>query len=91
MDMSHDPPPSGNSPSDPPRPCPHLDWTSPVAVASWFAALRAVLADAHAVTLDLLRPLRERELGHVKHRELYGEAEQALDELLAFATPPDER
>jgi hypothetical protein len=38
----------------------------------------------------MLRPPRERELGPLKHRELYGEAEQALDELLTFATPPDD-
>ena len=88
MDNSHVPPPPANSP---PIPRPHLDPTDRVAFLTWLAALRAALADAHAVTMDLLRPLRERELGHVKHRELYGDAEQTLDELLLFATPPDAR
>ena len=88
MAISHTPPPAAKSPS---IPRPHLDWTDRVAVLTWLAALRAALADAHAVTVDLLRPLRERELGHVKHRELYGDAEQTLDALLLFATPPDER
>ena len=87
MATSHDPPPPGNSPST----RPHLDWPDHAVVSAWLAAVRAALDDAHAVTVDLLRPLRERELGHVKHRELYGDAQQALDELLAFATPPDER
>jgi len=83
MASSHDPPPPGNFP--------RLDVTNPTAVATWLAALRAALADAHAVTEDLLRPLRERELGHVKHRELYGDAIHTIDELLTFATPPDDR
>ena len=88
MATSHDPPPPGNSPT---IPRPHLDWTNRVAVRTWLAALCTALADEYAVMEDLLRPPRERELGHVKHVELHGDAVQTLDELIAFATPPDDR
>ena len=87
MAISHDPPPPAKSPST----RPHLDWTNPVAVRTWLAAMCTAQADLLAVLEDLLRPPRQRELGHVKHRELSGDAVQAIDELLIFATLPDER
>ena len=43
------------------------------------------MADAHGVTEDMLRPLRERDLGYVEHRRLFTEAKSKIAELLAFA------
>ena len=58
--------------------------------------LRVACDDGDAVTTDLLRPLRERELGHVQHVRLYGESRDKVRKTTAWllralgADPPDE-
>ncbi len=59
--------------------------------------LRVAFADADAVTSDLLRPPRERELGHVQQVRLYFEAQKKIEDCIAWllralgGEPPDER
>lgn len=66
-----------------------LDWHDEIAVSKWLGALRVTIADADSVTRDMLRPLRERELGHALHRERYRDTSEQLRQLLDFATAPD--
>jgi hypothetical protein len=68
---------------------PSLDWKNEAAVRRWLVDVRAAFDDADGITSDMLRPMRERDLGHVQHRKLYGDARKALVELLDYATPPD--
>jgi hypothetical protein len=56
--------------------------------AEWLDRLRRAWDDADAVGQDMLRPPRERNLGPVKHRELYAPAADAIEWLLAH--PPDD-
>lgn len=65
---------------------PSLDWKDDEAVRRWLADVRTAFDDADAVTADMLRPTRERELGHVQHQRLYGDARKVVIELLEFAT-----
>jgi hypothetical protein len=62
-----------------------LDLGDPAAVRAWLASLRVAIADAHGVTEDMLRPLRERDLGHAEHRRLFLEAKGKIEGLLGFA------
>lgn len=50
--------------------------------------LVATWEDADAVARNMLRPERQRKLGHREHRRLYREATGKLTELLARAVPP---
>jgi len=62
-----------------------VDWKSEASVRRWLVDVRTAFDDADAVAVDMLRPVRERELGHVQHRNLYGDARKALIELLEYA------
>jgi hypothetical protein len=62
-----------------------LDFGDPAAVRTWLAHLRVALADANAVSEDLLRPWRERDLGHVQHRRLFEDARSTIENLLDYA------
>jgi hypothetical protein len=64
-----------------------IDWHNATAVTWWLGELFAIWADADAVTRDMLRPARQRTLGHREHRRLYREAAGKLAELLARAVP----
>jgi hypothetical protein len=55
-----------------------LDLSDPVAFGRWLGGLRSAFADADAVTLDQLRPLRSRELGPSLAAKNYGEARAAV-------------
>jgi hypothetical protein len=65
-----------------------LDFADPAAVRRWLLDLRVAVDDAGAVTEDALRPLRRRDLGHVKHRQLYRDAREKIASLLDYADPP---
>jgi hypothetical protein len=67
---------------------PSLDWSDPEAVSKWLAGLRLSFGDADAVTRDMLRPLRQRELGRILHRTNYREARERIVTLLNYATSP---
>jgi len=58
-----------------------------VTPAEWIEKMRTAFADADAVTRDLLRPLRQRELGHASHVELYDAAFSMVAYLLE--NPPE--
>ena len=49
----------------------------------WLDALRTAIADADAVTRDMLRPPSKRELGPVNHRTMYESARLSIVALLA--------
>ena len=70
-----------------------INWNNAAEVAEWLGNLRASLNDADAVTQDMLRPKRERELGHKLHTEHYAGAwhqvEQALEQAGAPLDEPD--
>jgi hypothetical protein len=66
-----------------------LDWSDPIAVSRWLAGLRLAFNDADAVTQDMLRPPRSRELGPALHAHNYGEARQQVLQALAFAEAPE--
>jgi hypothetical protein len=66
---------------------PSLDWSDPIAVSQWLAALRKSFDDADAVTLDMLLPPRERELGPALHAKHYGDAREQILQALDFAAP----
>lgn len=68
---------------------PSLDWNDPIAVSRWLAGLRLAWNDADAVTRDMLRPERRRELGQRLHAENYGEARKAIVAALEYATAPE--
>ena len=61
------------------------DWTDEVFRTRLFTDLRTKVADMNAAARDMLRPPRERELGPVKHRELYEDASGAVEEMLSYA------
>ena len=63
-----------------------LDWNDPAARADWLAKLRVDLHDANAITQDMLRPPRERDLGPALHAKNYGEAWAKVEQLMAYAT-----
>jgi hypothetical protein len=66
-----------------------LDWSDAAAVSRWLACLRQGFDDADGVTLDLLLPPRERELGPVLHAKGYGEARAQILAALAYAGAPE--
>ncbi len=68
---------------------PALDWSDPIAVSKWLGALRVTLVDHLAITDDMLRPPRERELGPVLHRERARDTATQLRNLVDFATAPE--
>jgi hypothetical protein len=53
----------------------------------WLVELNVAIDDAGAVFDDMMRPLRERELGPVKHRELHGDAWSKIMHLLGRLVP----
>lgn len=55
-----------------------LDLSDPAAFSRWLTSLRSAFLDADAVSIDLLRPLRARELGPVVAARNYGEARTAV-------------
>jgi len=58
--------------------------------ADWLTHLRTAVADADAVTRDMLRVPADRELGPVKHRELYKGAASKIAHLLDNLPEGDE-
>jgi hypothetical protein len=68
---------------------PSLDWSDPVAVCRWLAGLRLAFNDADAVTLDMLRPPRHRELGPAVHAKNYENARAAILAALPYAATPE--
>jgi hypothetical protein len=69
---------------------PSLDFTDPEAVSQWLRALTEAWRDADAVSVDMLRRPRDRELGPVLHAEKYHEARAQLLQALAYAGPGPE-
>jgi hypothetical protein len=67
-----------------------LDPKDPRAFAEWFGRLRVSLNDAHAVSLDMLRAPRERELGPAMHAKNYGDAWAQIAQAIEYAMPPDD-
>ena len=65
-----------NEPKD--TPVPPKDWPR------WFADLRTAVDDHKAVTKDLLRRKRKRDLGVREAKRLYKEASDTLASLLAL-------
>ncbi|MFT3774830.1 MAG: hypothetical protein QM820_56500 [Minicystis sp.] len=59
------------------------------AVRAWLVSLNVALDDIDAVTRDLLRPLRQRELGHLKHLELYDDGWSKIMRMMGRDLPPD--
>jgi hypothetical protein len=47
------------------------------------------ISDAQAVTEDMLRPPRERELGPALHRDRYRDTAEQLRQLLDYAAVPE--
>ena len=68
---------------------PSLDWSDPIAVAKWLCSLRLAFNDVDATSLDMLRPLRRRELGPVIHARNYGEARAQVLQALDYASAPE--
>jgi hypothetical protein len=68
-----------------------LDWSDTTEVSIWLAGLRSAFDDADAVTSDMLRQPRARQLGPALHEKNYTEAREQILHALAYATPePDE-
>ena len=68
-----------NEPKDPnDLPAPPQGW------AKWMAEVRTATLDHEAVTKDLLRPKRKRNLGVREAKRLYKEARDQLAKLLAL-------
>jgi hypothetical protein len=65
-----------------------LDFTNPTAVSQWLGGLCTSLHDADAVSRDMLRPERERNLGPVLHAEHYAAAWDQIQKAMAFAGAP---
>src|SRR5262249_35028810 len=66
-----------------------LDWSDRYAVLAWLDRLRVHLAEADAMSRDMLRRPHKRELGPAAHKVRYRAAwEQVLEEL-DYATPPE--
>ena len=62
-----------------------LDWNDAAAVSECLAKLKVSLDDADAITQDMLRPPRERELGPALHAEKYRDAWSQVEESMAYA------
>ncbi len=68
---------------------PSLDWSDPIAVSRWLAGLRLAWNDADAVALDLLKPLRARQLGPALAASNYGAARAQILQALDYADAPE--
>lgn len=62
-----------------------IDWANKYERRRWLGELVLAIEDGHAITEDMLRPARERELGPVLHRHNYGEARSKVAHLIAAA------
>jgi len=62
-----------------------LRWSDSEAAQAWLSSLEALIAHAHATTVDQLLPLRQRRLGHVEAERIIFEASRAIAQALAFA------
>lgn len=51
-----------------------VDRADPALLRRALIDLRVAYDDGDAITTDLLKPLRERELGHLQHTRLYTES-----------------
>ena len=67
-----------------------LDWADRVAVSEWLRGLNEAWMDADAVSVDMLRGPRDRQLGPVLHSEKYREARTKILQALAYAGPGPE-
>ncbi len=79
--MSHTP----DGPGDPPAPLTPPDPSDPdyrERLTRWLLDLRVALDDIDSVVNDMLRPVRERELGHAQHVTLYDDARQQAVQML---------
>ncbi|MFT3774371.1 MAG: hypothetical protein QM820_54120 [Minicystis sp.] len=56
----------------------------------WLVSLNVALDDIDAISRDMLRPLRRRELGPAKHREMYEDGWGKVMSLLGRDLPPPE-
>jgi hypothetical protein len=68
-----------------------LDWNDATEVAIWLSGLRQSFDDLDGVALDMLKPARERDLGHALHEKHYANARASILHALAYAVPePDD-
>jgi hypothetical protein len=65
-----------------------LNLDDPARRAEWLLGLRTDLIQADGITCDLLRPVRERELGQALHQELYAEAWARIARAMQLAGYP---
>ncbi|APR84687.1 Hypothetical protein A7982_10036 [Minicystis rosea] len=65
-----------------------FDPSDPEALRRWLVELNVALDDVGAIAEDMLRPTRKRELGPVKHRELYEDGWGKIMSLLGRSAPP---
>ena len=84
MDKSHEPPPGANNSTSALPPSPP-DWTDEGFRRQFFGELREKLDDMNGSARDMLRSPEQRELGPVKHRELYEDAAASAAEMIAYA------
>jgi hypothetical protein len=61
---------------------PPVDLDDLATLLRWLIDLRVAIDDGHAIILDRLKPLCERELGHVKHVEIYGASREQTVEMI---------
>ncbi|MFT3768258.1 MAG: hypothetical protein QM820_22640 [Minicystis sp.] len=59
------------------------------AIRGWLVSLNVALDDVDAVARDMLRSPRRRELGPVKHHELYEDGWDKVMALLGRDLPPE--
>jgi hypothetical protein len=65
-----------------------LDFGDLAAVEVWLATLKQTIDDVDGVVVDMLKPARQRELGHVLHGQHYAAAAESLRQLIAYAALP---
>jgi hypothetical protein len=68
---------------------PSLDWSDTTEVSIWLAGLRQSFDDLDGIALDMLKPARERELGHALHEKHYADARASILHALDFASAPE--
>jgi hypothetical protein len=66
-----------------------LDWNDATEVAIWLSGLRQSFDDLDGIALDMLKPARERELGHSLHEKHYADARASILHALDFASAPE--
>ena len=64
-----------------------FDPGDPESMRRWLVELNVALDDVGAIAEDMLRPHRKRELGPVKHRELYDDGWEKIMSLLGRSAP----